>query len=58
MRNDARLSWHHTNTDMLFHLPVTKVFRELRFSGKSPFNHGPAGPNPDPGKTFPVEGTM
>jgi hypothetical protein len=24
------LSWHHTNTEMLFHLPVTKVFKELR----------------------------
>lgn len=24
------LSWHHTNTEMFFHLPVTKVFKELR----------------------------
>jgi hypothetical protein len=24
------LSWHHTNTDLPFHLPVTKVFKELR----------------------------
>jgi hypothetical protein len=24
------LSWHHTNTEMFFHLPVTKVFRELK----------------------------
>lgn len=24
------LSWHHTNTEMPFHLPVTKVFRELQ----------------------------
>lgn len=23
------LSWHHTNTELFFHLPVTKVFREL-----------------------------
>ncbi len=23
------LSWHHTNTEIAFHLPVTKVFREL-----------------------------
>jgi hypothetical protein len=22
--------WHHTNTDLPFHLPVTKVFSELR----------------------------
>ncbi|MEY9230986.1 hypothetical protein ABIF68_010310 [Bradyrhizobium japonicum] len=24
------LSWHHTNTELFFHLPVTKVFRGLR----------------------------
>ena len=24
------LRWHHTNTDLPFHLPVTKVFEELR----------------------------
>ena len=28
------LSWHHTNTDMFFHLPVTKVFKELRSERK------------------------
>ncbi|WP_439398924.1 hypothetical protein ACRQ5Q_16445 [Bradyrhizobium sp. PMVTL-01] len=26
--------WHHANTDLPFHLPVTKVFRELQVERK------------------------
>ncbi|MFV0296097.1 MAG: hypothetical protein ACK5JT_08255 [Hyphomicrobiaceae bacterium] len=29
----CRLAWHHTNTDIPFHLPVTKTFRKLATDG-------------------------
>jgi len=29
VEKQCSMSWHHTNTEIAFHLPVTKVFREL-----------------------------